>query len=132
MSPLRSLIAVALMAMGTLLSINCYNQPISCYSSCIHRSSYDHAAGIGGLFAHRQSNAHPVNNHGFCGLCSNPSARDIILQSIDLEDDWTLTVMHSRSDAKACPSADNSAYHHSEQVAASNLPRYLLTSALLL
>jgi len=132
MSTLRSLIAVAMMAGGTLLSINCYNQPMPGYSSCMHRSSYDPAAGIRDLFAHLQSNAHPVNNHGFCGFCSDVSARDVMLQSIDLEDDWSLTVMHSRSDAKACPSADSSACHHSEQVAASNLPRYLLTSALLL
>jgi hypothetical protein len=132
MSTLRSWIAVALMAVGTLLSINCYNQPMPCYAGCLPLSSYDHAAGIRGLFAPLQSNARPVNKHGFCGVCSNPSARDAMLQSIDLEDDWALTVMHGRSDAKACPPADRSACNHSERVAASNLPRYLLTSALLL
>jgi hypothetical protein len=135
MCALRRSTAIALIAMGTVLSINFFIQPVPCYSNCLQygfHDTYDHTVDISSLFSHTQSHPHAVSSHDFFTLCNDPSVRDGIIQSIDLEDEWALTLNQNRSDVKDYSSANISSYHHSGNVSASHLPLYLLKSAFLL
>ena len=135
MQVLRRFTAVKILVMGAWLVFIFAMQPELCYSCSIRNNfidTCDSRIDTGMLFLNTQNRFHPGCKHGDSSSFNDPTVREGIPQSIDLEDDGTLAPHPNISSTKVTPSSEINSDHHINKANALFIPLYLLKSSFLL